>query len=125
VLPRVLYIEDNRDNLILVRRVLKAAGFELLEATNARDGIELAQRAQPDLILIDINMPEMDGLTATTHLRQIPELEHVPVIALTANVMRSVLDRAAEAGCDGHIAKPIKIDEFPEQIMRYLRNGRH
>jgi len=122
--PRVLYVEDSIDNLVLVRRVLKAAGFDLLEATSAKEGIEIAERDLPDLILMDINMPEMDGLAATIYLRSNPALTHVPIVALTANVMRDVLDEALAAGCDGYIAKPIKVDELPDQIMSYLRNGR-
>ena len=121
--PRVLYIEDNIDNLILVRRVLQAAGFELIEATSAKEGISKAEQHLPELILMDINMPEMDGLAATTHLRDIPELRHVPIVALTANVMRDVLDAALAAGCDGFIAKPINIDQLPKQIMDFLNNG--
>ena len=122
--PRVLYIEDSKDNLVLVRRILRAAGFELLEATSAREGIAVAEQQIPDLILMDINMPEMDGLTATVHLRQNPALSHIPIIALTANLMRNVLDQAMEAGCDGYIAKPITVDDLPKQIMSYLENGR-
>ena len=121
--PRVLYIEDNIDNLILVRRVLRAADFELLEATSAREGIDKAEQHQPEIILMDINMPEMDGLTATVHLRQIPALRQVPIIALTANVMRDVLDEITSAGCDGFISKPINIDQFPNQIMTFLQKG--
>jgi two-component system cell cycle response regulator DivK len=122
--PRVLYIEDNLDNLMLVRRVLKAEGFEVLEATSAREGIALAEQYIPDLILMDINMPEMDGLTATIHLRENPDLDHVPIVALTANVMHQVLQKALNAGCDGYIAKPVTVDELPEQVMNYLKNGR-
>ncbi len=122
--PRVLYIEDSIDNLVLVRRILRAAGFELLEATSAREGIAVAEQQIPDLILMDINMPEMDGLAATVHLRQNSALSHVPIIALTANLMHNVLDQALEAGCDGYIAKPITVDELPKQIMSYLENGR-
>jgi two-component system cell cycle response regulator DivK len=122
--PRVLYIEDSIDNLVLVRRILRAAGFELLEATSAREGIAVAEQQIPDLILMDINMPEMDGLAATMQLRQNPALSHVPIIALTANLMRNVLNQALEAGCDGFIAKPITVDDLPKQIMSHLENGR-
>ncbi|MBN2305795.1 MAG: response regulator [Anaerolineae bacterium] len=122
--PCVLYIEDNIDNLVLVRRVLKAEGIELLEATSAREGIRLAEEKLPDLILMDINMPEMDGLVATAHLRSNPKLAKTPIVALTANIMRDVLNAALDAGCDGCIAKPIRIDDFPEQVLSYLKNGR-
>ena len=122
--PRVLYIEDNIDNLILVRRILKAEGFELLEATSAQQGIALAEQHIPDLILMDINMPEMDGLMATRHLRQIPSLQNIPIIALTANIMPQVLDEMIAAGCEGYITKPVSVDTLPEQILRFLKNGR-
>ena len=122
--PRVLYVEDSIDNLVLVRRVLRAAGFELLEATSAKAGIDIAEKHMPDLILMDINMPEMDGLQATIQLRQNPKLDHIPIIALTANLMHNVLEHALAAGCDGYIAKPITVDDLPKQITSYLSNGR-
>jgi two-component system, cell cycle response regulator DivK len=121
---KILYIEDNPDNMMLVRRVLMVEGYDVLEATSARDGIQLAEVHQPDLILLDINMPEMDGLTAISYLRAIPGLENVPMVALTANVMRGALEAVEEAGCDGYIAKPIDVDRFPEQIYNYLRRKR-
>jgi two-component system cell cycle response regulator DivK len=122
---RILYIEDNIDNLILVRRVLASVGYEVLEATSAQEGIRVAARCLPDLILVDINMPEIDGLTATVQLRQLPGLENVPIVALTANVMKGVLDKAEAVGCDGYIAKPIDVDRLPEQVSAYLSgNGR-
>jgi two-component system cell cycle response regulator DivK len=121
--PRVLYVEDNIDNLVLVRRVLRAAGFELLEATSAEEGIGMAEKYLPDLILMDINMPEMDGLTATMHLRENPALRHVPIVALTANVMRNVLDQVMASGCNGYIVKPIQVDTFSDQILSFLKDG--
>lgn len=121
--PLVLYIEDNLDNLILVRRILKSEGIDLLEATSAHEGIALAEKYVPDLILMDINMPEMDGLLATAHLRQISALANVPIVALTANVMREVLESTLEAGCNGYIPKPIDIDSFTDEVLSYL-NGR-
>ena len=121
---RVLYIEDNIDNLILVRRILRAAGYSLLEATSAKEGIVLAEQHIPDLILMDVNMPEMDGLTATKRLRQNPALNDVPIIALTANIMRDVLAEVLNAGCDGFITKPIQVDDFPAQVLHFVSHGR-
>lgn len=123
-MPRVLYIEDNADNRMLVRRILMASDFEVEEADNALDGIKMAQSAPPDLILMDISMPGMDGLSATERLRAMPELDMVPIIALTANVREGDREMTIEAGCDGYIGKPIDVDEFPEQVMNYLRTGR-
>jgi two-component system, cell cycle response regulator DivK len=121
---RVLYIEDNVDNLILVRRILGAEGYSLLEATSAKEGIALAEQHIPDLILMDVNMPEMDGLTATKQLRQNPALKDVPIVALTANIMRDVLAEVMDAGCDGFITKPITVDEFPDQVLKFVSQGR-
>lgn len=124
MVPRVLYIEDNKDNLILVRRILKAEGFDLLEATSAKQGIAMAEQQIPDLILMDVNMPEMDGLSATKHLRQLPALQNIPIVALSANVMPEVLDEMLSAGCDGYITKPVSVDTLPEQVLHFLKNGR-
>lgn len=120
-MPRILYIEDNQDNRLLVRRVLMAEGFEVLEASSAIDGIRLAEDATPDLILMDINMPEVDGLTATADIRRMDKLRKIPVIALTANVMKGDRERALSAGCDGYIQKPIDIDRFPLEVMQFIK----
>jgi two-component system cell cycle response regulator DivK len=123
-MPRILYIEDNADNRMLVRRVLMAssASFEVIEADNAITGIAMAQADPPDLILMDLSMPEMDGLTATQHIRTIPKLNRVPIVALTANAMEGDRDRTLNAGCDGYISKPIDIDRFPEEVLNYVRS---
>lgn len=117
---RVLYVEDNLDNMILVRRILRAAGFELFEAASASVGIALAQEILPDIILMDINMPDMDGLTAVKHLRELPALDATPIVAVTANVMHNILQRALNSGCDGYIEKPVHVDDFPDQIMSFI-----
>lgn len=117
----VLYIEDNPDNRLLVRRILTANGYRLLEAEHASKALEILQKEVPDLILMDINMPEMDGYTLTAKLRRIPTLTTIPVIALTANVMKGDRERTLEAGCDGYIQKPVDVDSFPEQIAKYIK----
>lgn len=120
---RILYIEDNADNRLLVRRVLMASDhdFTLIEADNAATGIEMAQMQPPDLILMDLSMPQMDGLTATHHLRQISATRKIPIVALTANAMNGDKERTLAAGCDGYISKPIDIDRFPDDIARYIQ----
>ncbi len=123
-MSRVLYIEDNADNRMLVRRILMAYDIDVDEADNARAGIEMARTNPPDLILMDISMPDMDGLTATTRIREMSELDHVPVVALTANVREGDREMTLDAGCDGYIGKPIDVDKFPDQITQFLRNGR-
>jgi two-component system cell cycle response regulator DivK len=119
---RILYIEDNFENRLLVRRILLAEGYEFEEADNAELGIQMALKNPPDLILMDISMPNINGLTATRMIRESPALEHVPVVALTANAMQNDLDTTLEAGCDGYIIKPIDIDRFSDQILHYLRS---
>jgi two-component system cell cycle response regulator DivK len=117
---RILYIEDNFDNRMLVKRILEAEGYTLLEAANATEGLQQAMEQTPDLILMDINLPEMDGYTTTSRIKAMPGLENVKVIALTANVMQGDRERTLAAGCDGYIQKPIDVDQLPGQIARYL-----
>lgn len=125
-MPRILYIEDNRDNRMLVRRILLASDydFDVDEADNAATGIEMARQNRPDLILMDLSMPEMDGLTATRRIRGMEELRDVVIVALTANAMESDKEKTLEAGCDGYIRKPIDVDRLPEEIIHYLRSRR-
>lgn len=117
----ILYIEDNFDNRMLVRRVLSAAGYEVVEAENAGAGLEWLKNNRPDMILMDINMPDVDGYTLTAQIRTLDGFAEIPIVALTANVMRGDREKSLEAGCDGYIQKPIDIDLLPDQILRYLR----
>jgi len=117
----ILYIEDNVDNRTLIRRILTSEGYELKEAANAGEAMKTLEFLRPDLILMDINMPDVDGYTLTTQIRAMSGFEGVPIVALTANVMRGDRERSLEAGCDGYIQKPIDIDLLPQQIERYLR----
>lgn len=121
---RVLYIEDKVDNRMLVKRVLMFEDIEVLEAADADAGIQLAQQERPDLILMDINMPGKDGYTATNDIRQIHELDSIPIIALTANVMKGDKEKSLDAGCDGYIPKPIDVDRFPVEVMNFIKKGR-
>jgi len=116
----ILYVEDNPENRLLVRRILQAEGYRVLEARTATHAVEVVQNEQPDLILMDINMPDIDGYTLTTQFKSLPAYQRVPIIALTANVMRGDRERTLEAGCDGYIQKPIDVDELPDQIKRFL-----
>lgn len=118
---KVLYIEDSFDNRLLVRRILDAEGYQVLEAENAEQGLAMARGSQPDLIMIDINMPEMDGLTLTSMMKADKQLCDIPVVAITANVMRGDRERTLAAGCDGYIQKPIDIEEFPQVVAQYLQ----
>jgi two-component system cell cycle response regulator DivK len=116
----ILYVEDNLDNRILVQRVLQAAGYAFMGASSAPEGLMLAREHHPDLILVDINMPEVDGLSMTRELKSDARFRDVPVIAITANVMRGDRERTLAAGCDGYIQKPVDVDLLPRQIVRFL-----
>ena len=117
----ILYIEDNPDNRMLIRRVLNAEGYTVHEASDAISALDALQTVRPDLILMDINMPDMDGYTLTAHIRALPNLGLVPIVALTANVMKGDRERSLEAGCDGYIQKPVDIDILGQQIERFLK----
>ena len=117
----ILYVEDNSDNRMLIRRVLRAEGYTVHEASSADAALDILQTMRPDLILMDINMPDMDGYTLTAHIRALPHLGLVPIVAVTANVMRGDRERSLEAGCDGYIQKPIDIDTLTQQIERFLK----
>ena len=119
-MPKVLYIEDDPNNRALVRRILMAYDFDIAESDNALDGIALAKEYRPDLILMDISMPGMDGLTATGQIRNTEEIADTKVIALTANAMDGDKEMTLEAGCDGYISKPINVDTFIDEITGYL-----
>ncbi len=117
----ILYVEDNLDNRTLIRRILMAEGYEVMEAENATQALERLKELKPDLILMDINMPDIDGYTLTARIRGMPGFENTPIVALTANVMRGDREKSLEAGCDGYIQKPVDIDLLPQQIERYMR----
>lgn len=118
---KILYVEDNLDNRILIQRILEAEGYTFLGASNAAEGLRIARADTPDLILVDINMPEVDGLTMTKELKADPRFANVPVIAITANVMRGDRERTLNAGCDGYIQKPVDVDLLPRQIVHFLQ----
>ena len=122
VAARILYIEDNADNRLLVKRVLEAEGYKLLEAANAKDGLRQVLAEPPDLILMDINLPEVDGYTTTARIKSMPGLERVKIVAVTANVMKGDREKTLAAGCDGYIQKPIDVDQLPVQIARFLES---
>ncbi|HUF39989.1 MAG TPA: response regulator [Anaerolineales bacterium] len=116
----ILYVEDNFENRILVRRILTAEGFNVLEAEDAHQALTLLQSHRPDLILMDINMPHVDGYDLTSRIKSLPKMAATPIIALTANVMKGDREKSLQAGCDGYIQKPVDVDELPRQISQYL-----
>lgn len=121
---RILYVEDNFDNRILIKRVLEAEGYKVIEAETGNEGVKLAAASPPDLVLMDINLPDIDGYTCTAQLRKLDGLGTIPIIALTANVLEGDRQKALASGCNGYISKPINVDELPEQIASFLKKHR-
>lgn len=117
---RILIVEDDYDNLELVRFILVRAGYETLAARDGREGVEIARRERPDLILMDLAMPEMDGWSASREIKSDPELNHIPVVALTVRSLTEDRIRAMEAGCDGYITKPMNVTDFVEDVRHYI-----
>ena len=116
----ILYVEDNPDNRSLIRRVLESEDYSVVEAVNASQAIEKLEGNSIDLILMDINMPDMDGYTLTSKIKAIQKFSKIPIVAVTANVMRGDREKSLEAGCDGYIQKPIDIDTLAQQIERFI-----
>ena len=119
-MARILVVEDNGDNMFLTVMLLESAGHTVLSATDAEAGLTMARAELPDLILMDIQLPGMDGLEATTLLKQDAATRVVPVIALTALAMKGDEERIRAAGCDGYIAKPIGIQDFLVSVAGHL-----
>jgi two-component system cell cycle response regulator DivK len=118
----VLIIEDNDKNLKLVRDVLQVKGYATIEAGNAEDGLVLARERKPDLVLMDIQLPGMNGIEALAVLRADPGTSAIPVVAVTASVMAQDRNKITEAGFDAYVGKPINLKEFLDTVVRVLEN---
>jgi two-component system, cell cycle response regulator DivK len=118
---RILYIEDNDQNFYLVQFILSNDGYEVVRARDGNEGIDLATTIISDLILLDIQLPVMDGYSIANELRKKPELTKTPIIALTSYAMAGDREKALAAGCNGYIEKPINPKIFSKQIARYLK----
>ncbi|MFW5748806.1 MAG: response regulator [Chloroflexota bacterium] len=117
---KILYIEDNPQNMRLVRKMLLSGGYDMLEAPDGLSGLAIAAREVPDLILMDINLPDIDGMEATGRIKSDPMLQHIPIIALTANAMFGDRERFLSAGCDGYLAKPVSKNELLSTVGLYF-----
>lgn len=117
---RILVVEDNKDNMTLIVDVLSSFDYEVLQAIDGEMGLELAQTHKPDLILMDLSLPRMDGWTATRHIKSDMKLRNIPIIALTAHAMVGDRERALEAGCDDYLSKPIDLPELAQKLLQYL-----
>ncbi len=120
-LKKVLVVEDNQDNREMVVKALKFNGYQVIEAVDGQEAIEKAKAENPDLILLDIYLPKMDGYEVTKRLKGDYEVRSIPIIALTAHAMKGNREEALAAGCDGYIPKPIDVRELPKQIEHFLK----
>ena len=120
----ILIVEDNEKNMKLARDILQYHGFATIEATNAEDGVALAREKTPKLVLMDIQLPGMDGVTALAQLRADASTSKIPVVAMTASVMKEDRERFEKAGFDGFITKPIDVRAFPQQVRDAIARGR-
>jgi len=123
-LKKILIVEDNPKNMRLIKMVLGNKGYSLLEATDGEEALAIAIEGRPDLIIMDIQLPKMDGLEVTRRLRQTPGFSQVPIIALTASAMEGDRDKIIGAGCDAYVSKPVDTRKLPELVAEMLRRGR-
>jgi len=117
---RILVVEDNENNRYLITFLLKGAGYETIEAVTGEEGILKARETHPDLILMDIQLPGMDGLETTRRIRASPIYEKIPIVALTSYAMSGDRERALAAGCNGYIEKPINPDTVLDELRKFL-----
>jgi len=118
---KILIVEDNPASLRLLRMALRAQDYILLEATDGEEALDMAMREKPNLIIMDIQLPKMNGLEVTGRLRQMPAFSHIPVIAITAYAMKGDKEKAIEAGCDAYLSKPIDTRQLPGVIAEMLQ----
>ncbi len=118
---KILVVDDKEDARGLVKEILGLRGYEVIEAATGEDAVNMAQSELPDLILMDIRLPGgIDGLEATRRIKALPQLAHIPILAMTASVRPDEMQRTRDVGCSGFIRKPIDIDELPKQIAEHL-----
>ncbi|NPV85969.1 MAG: response regulator [Anaerolineae bacterium] len=124
-IPTVMYVEDDLGNRVLVRRILQSEGYKVIEAENASQALFMLEKEQPDIILMDINMPDVDGYTLTTRLKTMPKIQNIPIIAVSAKVLKGDREKAIAAGCNGYIEKPINVDTLSQIINQYIHEAKH
>jgi len=117
---KILIVEDNPRNMRLLEMTLRAKGYTLLEAIDGGEALDMAVRERPDLIIMDIQLPKVNGLAVTRKLRGMPEFRHIPIIAITAYAMKGDRERVIRAGCDAYLPKPINTRELPGMIAAML-----
>ena len=119
-MTKILYVEDNEDNVYMLSRRLKRKGFEIVVAVDGEQGVEMASSEKPDLILMDLSLPKMDGWTATKRIKSNNDLKSIPIIALSAHAMEEHKQRAIESGCNDYDTKPVDIDRLLSKIEAQL-----
>ena len=119
-MTKILYVEDNEDNVYMLSRRLKRKGFEIVIAVDGEQGVEMASSEKPDLILMDLSLPKMDGWTATKHIKGNDDLKSIPIIALSAHAMEEHKKRALESGCNDYDTKPVDIERLLSKISNQL-----
>jgi two-component system, cell cycle response regulator DivK len=120
---RILIVEDQEDNRAILRDLLSRAGYALIEAADGEEGVKLAQTEQPDLILMDIQLPVIDGYEATRRIKGVPELKSIPIIAVTSYALSGDEAKARAAGCDGYVTKPFSPRDLLAKVRTYLPAG--
>jgi CheY-like chemotaxis protein len=118
--PTIMVVEDFEDNRFMMRRLLEMSGYRVLEAVNGEEAVELAQRERPGLILMDLSLPQLDGLAATRRIRQHPEMRDVPIVAVSAHDTADFHADALAAGCNDYVTKPIDFDQLEALLSRLL-----
>src|ERR1051325_8980302 len=121
--PTVMVVEDFEDNRFMMRRLLEMSGYRVLEAVNGEEAVELAHRERPQLILMDLSLPQLDGLAATRRIRQYPDMKDVPIVAVSAHDTADFHADALAAGCNDYVTKPIDFDQLEALLSRLLPKG--
>jgi two-component system cell cycle response regulator DivK len=121
---KVLIVEDNEDNRELVVKVLRNKGYEMVQAADGEEALEKAVAERPDLILLDISLPKLDGYEVAKRLKSMEEFQEIPIVAFTAHAMKGDREKVIVAGFEGYISKPINVRELPDQVKSFIRGKR-